>query len=159
MLHHAKHVDPTPSATLPPQFGPVVSAFDMKTDFFDALTQGNIDRAARTFAEDGTLLFPGLRPVRGRALVSRMLGIIRRRYDEIVWTPAGPTIGSGEWMVTSWSVSGTFKETGLSYENEVLSLIQLDGDSKIKLLSDYFKDTQAFHPARTLTPLQSRIAA
>lgn len=146
MLHHAKHVDLTSSATLLPQFGPAVPAFDMKADFFDALTQGNVDRAAGTFAEDGTLLFPGLRPVRGRALVKRMLSIIRRRYDEIVWTPASPLISSGEWMVTSWSVNGTFKETGLPYQNEVLSLIQLDSEGKIKLLSDYFKDTQAFHP-------------
>lgn len=159
MLHHAKHVDLRSSPTLSPEFRPAVPAFDMRADFFDALTEGNIDRAAGTFAEDGTLLFPGLRPVRGRALVKRMLGIIRRRYAEILWTPASPTIASGEWMVTSWSVSGTFKETGLPYENEVLSLIQLDTDGKIRLLSDYFKDTQAFHSGRPVMPLGNRIAA
>ena len=122
--------------------------FDMQSDFFDALSEENIVKAADTFALNGSLLFPGLRPVVGRPLVKRMLGIIRRRYDTIRWRPAGPAIGSGGWLVTSWTVSGTFRNSALPYENEVLSLIQLDADGRIAMLSDYFKDTLAFHPAR-----------
>ena len=127
----------------------VSPTFDMQVDFFDALSEGNVDKAAGTFASNGTLLFPGLRPVEGRPLVRRMLGIIRRRYDHIRWRPTGPAIGSGSWLVTGWSVSGTFKNSVLPYENEVLSLIRLDTEGRISRLSDYFKDTLAFHPART----------
>ena len=134
--------------TIPP-------AFDMQVDFFNALSAGDIDKAANTFAADGTLLFPGLRPVQGRALVKRMLGIIRRRYDTIEWHPTGPTIGSDGWMVTSWSVSGTFKDSALLYDNEVLSLVRLDADGLISMLSDYFKDTLAFQPSRSQVAMRS----
>ena len=121
-------------------------AFDMRTDFFDALSAGDIERAANTFALDGSLLFPGLRPVKGRALVKRMLGIIRRRYEVIVWESSGPAVLDNGWLVTSWSVSGTFKDSNLPYENEVLSLVRLDAAGLIVSLSDYFKDTLAFQP-------------
>lgn len=131
----------------------------MKMDFFEALSRGDVARAADTFAEDGTLLFPGLRPIAGRPLVKRMLGIIRRRYDDIEWTPAAPPIASGAWIVASWSVNGTFKDTGLPYENEGLSLIQMDADGRIKLLSDYFKDTQSFHTTRPAISPENRLAA
>lgn len=126
--------------------------FDMQADFFDALSAGDIDRAANVFASDGTLLFPGLRPVQGRSLVKRMLGIIRRRYETIAWSRTSPFIGSDGWLVASWSVSGTFKESALLYDNEVLSLVRLSADGRISMLSDYFKDTLAFHPSRTNTP-------
>lgn len=126
-------------------------AFDMQVDFFDALSAGDIDKAANTFALEGTLLFPGLRPVQGRSLVKRMLGIIRRRYETISWSRTSPFIGSDGWLVTSWSVSGTFKESALLYENEVLSLVRLSADGRIAMLSDYFKDTLAFHPSRLHT--------
>ena len=160
MLSHATHADLTSPASLLPSFNPSIPpAFDMKTDFFEALSRGDIARAASTFAEDGKLLFPGLRPMVGRPLVKRMLGIIRRRYEDIAWTPGAPAIAAGAFIVTSWSVSGTFKDSGLPYENEVLSLVQLDSDGRIKLLSDYFKDTQAFHPSRSSTAPEGRLAA
>ena len=125
-------------------------SFDMKVDFFDALSSNDIDRAASVFAEEGSLLFPGLRPMKGRLLVKRMLGVIRRRYDDIVWQPTSPVIASGGWMVTSWDVAGTFKNSAQLYSNDVVSLAQLDRSGKILVLSDYFKDTLAFHPGRQI---------
>ena len=133
--------------------------FDMQRDFFDPLSQGDIERAADVFARDGVLLFPGVRAMQGQALVRRMLGIIRRRYQEITWRPIGPFIGSDGWTVTSWSVSGTFTHTGLPYENEVLSLVRLNQDGKIAILSDYFKDTLAFSPPRAETASRQLTAA
>ena len=124
----------------------VQPSFSMKDDFFDALSANEIDRAASVFASEGVLLFPGVRPMEGRALVKRMLGIIRRRYDEISWRPIGPVVSSNGWIVTSWSVHGTFKGAHQSYDNEVLSLARLDDDGRIAMLSDYFKDTGAFSP-------------
>ena len=124
----------------------------MKRDFFDALTLNDIDRAASVFAESGVLLFPGIRPIKGRALVKRMLGLIRRKYERIEWQPIGPTISSNGWMVTTWEVSGRFEGTSLPYENEVLSLGRLDENGKIAMLSDYFKDTVAFQLPRVDAP-------
>jgi ketosteroid isomerase-like protein len=126
--------------------------FDMKTDFFDALSAGDIDRAASVFAVDGVLLFPGLRPVKGRPLVKRLLGVIRRRYEDIAWRPTGPTLSAQGWVVTTWTVAGTFRQTGAAYDNEVLSLVRLDSDGRIAMLSDYFKDTLAFHPTQSAAP-------
>jgi ketosteroid isomerase-like protein len=127
--------------------------FDMKTDFFDALSIGNIEQASQVFASNGVLLFPGARPMEGRMLIKRMLGIIRRKYDTIAWRPIGPVVSSDGWVVTSWSVAGTFRHTQGAYRNEVLSLARLDLDGKIAILSDYFKDTLAFAPARAESSL------
>ncbi len=130
-----------------------VPSFDMKLDFFDALSEGDVERASQVFSISGVLLFPGVRPMVGRPLVQRMMGIIRRRYDDILWRPIGPVVGSGGWVVTSWSVSGTFKQSRGRYTNEVLSLARIDAAGKIAVLSDYFKDTTAFTPlARTADP-------
>lgn len=138
-------------ATIHRARAPIVQpSFDIGSEFFDALSAGDIDTAAMTFASEGRLLFPGLRPVQGRPLVKRMLGIIRRRYDVIRWEPSRPLIQHDRWMLTSWRVHGTFKDSRLAYENEGVSLIRLESDGKIAMLSDYFKDTLAFDPkART----------
>lgn len=141
MTSHSIHPDTKPSHP----------AFDMKRDFFDALSSNDIRRAASVFAEDGSLLFPGLRPMKGRPLVERMLGIIRRRYDDIAWRPTSPVITSAGWMVTSWDVAGTFRNSAQPYSNDVVSLAQLDHSGKILVLSDYFKDTLAFHPERQVS--------
>lgn len=126
---------------------PVVRpSFDLTTEFFGALSSGDIETASNTFAPDGELLFPGLRPVQGRPLVKRMLGIIRRRYDIIDWQPDRPLIQHDRWMLTSWRVRGVFRGTFQSYENEGVSLIRLEAHGKIAMLSDYFKDTLAFDP-------------
>lgn len=124
----------------------VLPTFDLGTEFFGALSSGDIDTAANTFSLEGELLFPGLRPVQGRPLVKRMLGIIRRRYDNIDWQPDRPLIRHERWMLTSWRVRGIFKGTCQSYDNEGVSLIRLGEDGKIAMLSDYFKDTLAFDP-------------
>ena len=141
----------------------LVPAFDMKADFFDALSSGDIERAASTFSADGELLFPGLRPVRGHSLLKRMLGIIRRRYDDIVWTSLRAPIQSADWMVVSWEVVGTFRDSAMPYENEGVSIIRLDAHGKIAMLSDYFKDTLAFQPrvplAASITSHTSQLSA
>ncbi len=134
----------SPIAQTPP-------AFDMKVDFFDALSSWDIGQAASVFADDGVLLFPGVRPMQGRPLVKRMLGIIRRRFKDIRWEPMGPPISTNGWLVTSWSVRGVFVEGDLPYLNEVLSLARLDAEGKIAMLSDYFRDTQAFQVPRPTT--------
>lgn len=140
---------------------PLHPSFDMKKDFFDALTIGDISRAASVFSEDGVFLSPGLRPIKGRAMVQRILGMIRRRYDHIEWQQTVPMVSSGGWLATGWTVYGTFKNTKLPYENEVLSLVKLNEQGKIAILSDYFKDTLAFQPPPApLSPEQaSHIAA
>ncbi len=135
-------------STTPRPF-PKQACFDMKLDFFDALSAGDIDTAIKVFAEDGVLLFPGLRPVLGHALLRRILKIIRQRYDDIAWDPPGVIVCSGDWVATAWTVRGTFKRSGLAYYNEGLSLVRLDDEGRIAVLSDYFKDTLAFTPDST----------
>lgn len=119
---------------------------DVQAKLFDALSSGNTDAAAMLFAEECTFLFPGLRPVRGRALVTRTFRLIRRRYNEISWQSASDVLANTNWIVSAWTVEGTFKGSGLSYKNEGLSLIRLNAQGQIVVLSDYFKDTLSFKP-------------
>ncbi|WP_158809997.1 nuclear transport factor 2 family protein [Beijerinckia sp. L45] len=79
----------------------------------------------------------------GRPLVKRMLGLIRRRDTTISWE-MDSVINTDSWLTSPWSVRGEFQNTGASYVNEGLSLIRLNRDGRIAMLSDYFKDTVAF---------------
>lgn len=124
----------------------VRSALEIEIEFFEALSNGDIATAADVFSADGELLFPGLRPVRGKALIRRMLGIIRRRYETIAWRSSRAPIRTDDWIVLSWEVNGIFRESALDYVNEGVSIIRLDKAGKIEMLSDYFKDTGTFFP-------------
>ena len=126
------------------------SAAEIEVEFFTALSNGDIAAAADVFSIDGELLFPGLRPVRGKALIKRMLGIIRRRYGTIAWRSSRAPIQTDDWIVLSWEVSGIFRESALDYVNEGVSIIRLDRDRKIVMLSDYFKDTGTFFPTNVI---------
>lgn len=145
-MSHSELIAPTLLTSLPAFVAQPPVSFDMKEDFFDALSANDIGRAADVFAADGVLLFPGLRPVSGRPLVKRMLSLIRRRYSSISWE-MNSTIYADSWLVSAWSVFGKFQQTGSKYENEGVSLIKLDDAGRIIMLSDYFKDTLSFSPA------------
>ena len=115
-------------------------AFDMQADFFDALSEDDVGRAARTLADNVLFLFPGLRPVHGKLLTTRMLRVIRRRFDDIRWTRTMSLNADPDWMISIWTVEGSFAGGG-AYNNEVVSVVRLDGEGRIAYLSDYFKST------------------
>lgn len=115
-------------------------AFDMQADFFDALSADDIGRAAQVLADDVLFLFPGIRPVHGKALTTRMLRVIRRRFLDIRWTRTMSIQAEPDWLISTWSVTGTFVGGGV-YRNEVVSIVRLDQDGKVAYLSDYFKST------------------
>ena len=145
-MSHSELIAPSLAPNLPSFATRPPVLFDMKEDFFDALSANDIGRAADVFAADGVLLFPGLRSVSGRPLVKRMLGLIRRKYSNITWN-INSTIYADSWLVSAWSVYGEFQQTGAKYENEGISLIKLDPAGRITMLSDYFKDTLSFSPS------------
>lgn len=121
-------------------------SFDMQSDFFDALSADDIPRAANVLADNVLFLFPGLRPVQGRGLTTRMLRIIRRRFVDIRWTRTMALNAAPDWMISTWTVDGTFAGGGV-YRNEVVSMVRLDLQGKVAYLSDYFKSTDFTAPA------------
>jgi hypothetical protein len=120
--------------------------FDMQVDFFDRLSDFDIAGAAEILAEDCLFLFPGLKPVHGAALTTRMLRVIRRRFAEIRWTRTMSLNAEPDWMISAWTVNGTFAGGG-AYVNEVVSVVRLDSAGRVAYLSDYFKSTDFSAPA------------
>ena len=120
--------------------------FDMQVDFFDRLSDNDITAAAEVLADNCLFLFPGLKPVHGVALTTRMLRIIRRRFADIRWTQTFSVSAEPDWMISGWTVEGTFAAGGV-YRNEVVSIVRLDVHGKVAYLSDYFKSTDFSAPA------------
>lgn len=116
------------------------SSFDMQKDFFDALSVDDVPRAAEVLADDVLFLFPGIRPVHGKTLTTRMLRVIRRRFIDIRWTRTMSLSAEPDWLISTWSVEGSFIAGG-AYRNEVVSIVRLDQDGRVAYLSDYFKST------------------
>jgi hypothetical protein len=123
-----------------------IPLFDMQADFFDRLSDFDIAGAADILAEDCLFLFPGLKPVHGKALTTRMLRVIRRRFAEIRWTRTMSINAEPDWMISAWTVKGTFAGGGV-YANEVVSVVRLDALGRVAYLSDYFKSTDFSAPA------------
>jgi ketosteroid isomerase-like protein len=119
--------------------------FDMQTDFFDRLSDNDIPGAGAILADNCLFLFPGLKPVHGAALTTRMLRIIRRRFADIRWTRTFSVNAEPDWMISAWTVKGTFAQGG-EYNNEVVSVVRLDVNGKVAYLSDYFKSTDFSPP-------------
>lgn len=120
--------------------------FDMQVDFFDRLSDDDIPGAAEVLADNCLFLFPGLKPVHGIALTTRMLRIIRRRFADIRWTCTFSVNAEPDWMISGWTVRGSFAAGG-EYRNEVVSVVRLDVHGKVAYLSDYFKSTDFSAPA------------
>ncbi len=115
-------------------------SFDMQSDFFDALSCDDIPRAANILADNVLFLFPGIRPVQGKMLTTRMLRVIRRRFLDIRWTQTMAIHAEPDWMISTWTVEGSFVGGG-DYRNEVVSVVRLDAEGRVAYLSDYFKST------------------
>ena len=108
--------------------------------FFDAVSANDVERAGTILADNVLLLLPGLQPVHGRRRALRLMRLIRHRFADIRWSPAGTLDAEPGWMISTWTMTGTLA-TGGSFRHEVASVARLDVEGKVAYLSDYLKST------------------
>ena len=118
----------------------VEPCFNVQADFLDPLSYDDIDALDHILALDCVLLFPGLRPVVGARFVKRVLRGVRRRYNVLSFKVVLQLRSPKDFLIVNSIVQGMRKD-GVPYSNEVMSLIRLDGEGRVALISDYFKST------------------
>ena len=79
--------------------------------------------------------------------------LLRRRFADISWTPAGTLDAEAGWSISTWTMAGTLA-TGDSFRHEVASVARFDVEGKVAYLSDYLKsvDRAGSRTLRGLSP-------
>ena len=106
--------------------------------FFDAISANDAESAGAILADNVLLLLPGLQPVHGRRRAVRLIRLMRHRFAEVGWSPAGTLDAEPGWLISTWTMTGTLT-TGAAIRREVASVARLDVRGKIGYLSDYLK--------------------
>ena len=127
-------------ATSPPR--PATPAAYMQA-FFDAISANDVERAGATLADNVLLLLPGLQPVHGRRRAVRLIQLMRRRFADVRWSPAGTLDAEPGWLISTWAMAGTLAN-GDAVRREVASVARLDIAGKVAYLSDYLKSPPPF---------------
>ncbi len=128
------------AATPPPR--PATPGAFMQA-FFDAISANDVERAGAVLADNVLLLLPGLQPVHGRRRAIRLMRLLRRRFADIRWSPAGTLDAEPGWLISTWTMTGTLT-SGDAFRDEVASVARLDVEGKIGYLSDYLKSPPSF---------------
>ena len=144
MLSTPSRLSPVAGVAFPGPFpageGWIEPCFDVQADFLDALSYDDMDALDHILAQDCVLLFPGIRPVMGAPLVKRVLRSVRRRYNVLSFQAVLQLRSPRDFLIVTSMVRGMRKD-GVPYANEVMSLIRLDEDGRVAMISDYFKST------------------
>ena len=121
--------------------------------YLDALTAGDLDAIADSFAEDATWTLHGTLPLagtrRGRGAIMEFLigaGSLYRAGTQ--WFAFGDVTSQGDRAVLEWRVQGIAAATGLPYDNEYCGVFVVRA-GRIAEVREYL-DTQ--HAAEVLFP-------
>jgi ketosteroid isomerase-like protein len=114
---------------------------ELQRQFFDLISQNNLDAAMEIFSEEAVFHFPNFPEMKGRRAIRKMLGMFARRFAEIRWVTQPEIFCAAESLIVSrWKVQGTFK-TGKDYSNEGVSILRVDPAGRVTFIKDYFTST------------------
>ncbi|MBL7212038.1 MAG: nuclear transport factor 2 family protein [Desulfobacteraceae bacterium] len=110
-------------------------------DFFELVNSRDLRRLAGLLTDTAEFYFPKTRPLIGKERILRFFGILFRQYPELVFE-IQRTIVQGPWAAVHWTNRGANRRQE-PYENEGVTILEMEG-SKVKFISDFFKDTEKF---------------
>lgn len=110
-------------------------------DFFDAVNARDLVGVGNLLSSESRLLFPKTKPVMGRERILRFLGILYRRFPELVFH-IERIICQDQHAAVHWTNNGIDRRQE-PYQNEGVTLIEADRHG-IVCISDFFKDTEVF---------------
>ena len=119
-------------------------------DFMRDLQERDWRKLRRWFTDDSQVWVPPAGQVTGKGRILALFRSIFWRYAQIEWEvthwyPVSPSTIIYE--TVSWgSLKGNDGDT--PYSNSIITVLEFDPQGRIKLLSDYFKDTAMFNCAK-----------
>ena len=113
------------------------------TSFMQDLNSLKIENLQKWFNDDSKIWIPPAKEIQGGNRILALFRAIFRKYESIQWNQSEIfDLGKGRFFYETVSV-GNMKGKG-SYHNNICTVVAFGENGKIKLLSDYFKDTSAF---------------
>ena len=106
---------------------------------FEAMSENKTNELLQYLDTNVKLDFPGIGEISGDRMVARVLGIILKKYSFLKFT-IDKIVHENDSYCVFWHNKGQLKDNNENYENVGITLVEF-ADDKIKLLSDYFKDT------------------
>ena len=109
--------------------------------FFNLLNRRALPEMDAVLTAEARLDFPKTRPLIGKDAILKFLRLLFRQYPQLNFTVEG-IIREGSKAAVHWTNRGLNRK-GEPYANEGVTLIDLD-DSRIRHISDFFKNTDKF---------------
>lgn len=109
--------------------------------FFYHVNNRELDQFEDLLGDDAVLYFPKTQPLAGRNQIERFFKILYRRFPRLEFHVQRKII-QRPWAAIHWTNQGVNK-TGEHYENEGVTLLETE-KGKIRVISDFFKDTGKF---------------
>lgn len=125
----------------------IVSMFmDCKvTSFMQDLNSLNVENMQKWFDDESKIWIPPAKEIQGGNRILALFRAIFRKYENIKWQESEIfDLGKNRFFYETVSV-GNMKGKGV-YTNNICTIIYFNEAGKIRLLSDYFKDTACFQP-------------
>ena len=113
------------------------------TSFMQDLNSLNVENLKKWFNEESKIWIPPFKEIQGENKILALFRAIFRKYETIEWKESEIfNLGKGRYFYETVS-KGNMKGKGF-YSNNICTVIAFTECGKIKLLSDYFKDTACF---------------
>jgi len=109
--------------------------------FFNLVNKRDMNRFKELLTENAEFYFPKTRPLLGKDQIIRFFNILFRQYPELGFKIHRKII-QGQMAAVHWTNHGVSRR-GEPYENEGVTILEIEED-KIRLISDFFKDTEKF---------------
>ena len=118
-----------------------ISNSRLAVEFFRRMNSRIIDDMVDLLKEDTRFLFPKTQPLTGKERIVKFFQILFRQYPELHFEVQG-IIAEGERVAVHWTNQGLNRKRQ-PYENEGVTWFEFE-HGKIRLISDFFKDTGKF---------------
>ena len=113
----------------------------MLTGFFDSMNRRNLEEMGNLLTDETVFYFPKTQPLIGKERILKFFKILFRQYPVLTFDIQRTIIQENQAAI-HWTNKGHNRKN-LPYENEGVTILEMD-DTKIRFMSDFFKDTEKF---------------
>ncbi len=113
------------------------------TSFMRDLNSLKLENLQKWFDDESKIWIPPAKEIQGGSRILALFRAIFRKYESIEWSESEIfDLGKNRYFYETISL-GNIKGKG-TYTNQICTVVSFSEGGKIKLLSDYFKDTSSF---------------
>ena len=113
----------------------------MLTQFFESMNCRNLEEMGNLLTEKTVFYFPKTQPLLGKERILKFFKILFRQYPALTFDIQRIIVQENRAAI-HWTNKGHSRK-GQPYGNEGVTILEME-ESKIRFMSDFFKDTEKF---------------